>query len=131
LKPSIYLKGIDKFERATNRLLKDVTDEKTKLLLEQAKVVRDAIREAAPPGPTGNLKAACYAKAYPETISRPAIAFAGIRPRKAPHAHLVEYGHGGPHPAPPHPFFFRAWESVRDEVRETIKQGLKAIVERV
>jgi hypothetical protein len=23
---------------------------------------------------------------------------------KAPHAHLVEYGHGGPNPAPAHPF---------------------------
>src|SRR6056297_1127534 len=22
----------------------------------------------------------------------------------APHSHLVEYGHGGPKPAPPHPF---------------------------
>ena len=22
----------------------------------------------------------------------------------APHAHLIEYGHGGPNPAPPHPF---------------------------
>ena len=22
----------------------------------------------------------------------------------APHSHLVEYGHGGPRPAPPHPF---------------------------
>lgn len=26
-------------------------------------------------------------------------------------AHLVEYGHGGPHPAPPHPFMRPAWDS--------------------
>lgn len=27
------------------------------------------------------------------------------RHKKARHAHLVEGGHGGPHPAPPHPFW--------------------------
>jgi HK97 gp10 family phage protein len=26
----------------------------------------------------------------------------------APHAHLVEYGHGGPNPAQPHPFLRKA-----------------------
>jgi hypothetical protein len=77
---SVYLKGLDQLERNTNKLIKDVTTEKTKLLLEQAQVVRDALREAAPRGPTGNLKAACYAKAYPETTTSPAVAFAGIRP---------------------------------------------------
>lgn len=28
----------------------------------------------------------------------------GVDRKKAPHAHLVEFGHGGPHPAPAHPF---------------------------
>ena len=28
-----------------------------------------------------------------------------------PHSHLVEYGHGGPRPAPPHPFLRKALDS--------------------
>ena len=35
----------------------------------------------------------------------------------APHAHLVEYGHGGPQPAPPHPFLRKAFEANITEAR--------------
>jgi HK97 gp10 family phage protein len=31
-------------------------------------------------------------------------------------AHLVEFGHGGPHPAPPHPFMRPAWDSTKGQV---------------
>ena len=112
-----------------NKLLKGVTNEKTKLLLTQARLVRDRIREKAPRGPTGNLKAAAYASALPEKVTAPAVAFAGIRPRKAPHAHLVEFGHGGPHPAPPHPFVRPAWDEMKERVKQDIKEGLKRIIE--
>jgi HK97 gp10 family phage protein len=38
--------------------------------------------------------------------------------RAAPHAHLVEYGHGGPQPAPPHAFLRPAKDKViRDAIR--------------
>lgn len=33
----------------------------------------------------------------------------------APHAHLVEFGHGGPRPAPPHPFLQPAKEKAITE----------------
>lgn len=36
---------------------------------------------------------------------------------KAPHAHLVEFGHGGPHPAPAHPFLRPAKESVIAKIK--------------
>lgn len=42
----------------------------------------------------------------------------------APHAHLVEYGHGGPHPAGPHPFVRSAFDTAADEAYNTIKQEL-------
>jgi HK97 gp10 family phage protein len=35
----------------------------------------------------------------------------------APHAHLIEYGHGGPSPAPPHPFLRPALEKNITEAR--------------
>lgn len=47
----------------------------------------------------------------------------------APHAHLVEYGHGGPHPAPPHPFvrpsFDRRVDEAYDEMRRVLRNELK------
>lgn len=43
----------------------------------------------------------------------------------APHAHLVERGHGGPKPAPPHPFLEPAVESRQAEVTAAIMEELK------
>lgn len=84
-------------------------------------------RDAAPQGPTGNLKAAAYSNLAPEKT----VIFAGFRQGKgrAPHAHLVEYGHGGPHPAPPHPFMRPTWDSSKQEILEGIEQDLKQNIE--
>jgi len=128
LKCQIYLKGLDVLEKETNKIVKQLGEGKQKVLLTQARIVRDRIREKAPQGPTGNLKAAAYATALPESTTRKAVAFAGIRPRKAPHAHLVEFGHGGPHPAPPHPFVRPAWDEIRDTVKNNIRDGLGKVV---
>jgi HK97 gp10 family phage protein len=125
----IYLKGIDELERQANKLIKEVNSGKQKILLDQAKLVRDRIRERAPRGPTGNLKAAAYASSLPASLKGQAVAFAGIRPRKAPHSHLVEYGHGGPHPAPPHPFFRPAVDETMPKVRENIERDLKNVID--
>ena len=43
----------------------------------------------------------------------------------APHAHLVEYGHGGPAPAPPHPFVRPAFDRKSGEAYAEIKRVLK------
>lgn len=42
----------------------------------------------------------------------------------APYAHLVEYGHGGPHPAPPHPFLEPAARDAEDEAADAIMKEL-------
>ena len=130
MQSGIYLKGIEAFERETNKIIKEVNEEKTRLLLQQARIVRDRIKENAPLGPTGNLKKAAYAVVIPPSLKGAAVAFAGIRPRKAPHAHLVEFGHAGPHPAPAHPFVRPAWDSVKEEVKQNIAAGLKKAVEK-
>lgn len=126
---SIYIKGIDQLEKQVKQMLKEMGKEKANLLLGQARLIRDRIKEKAPVGETGNLKAAAYAAARPETTTYPVTAFAGIRPRKAPHGHLVEFGHGGPHPAPPHPFVRPAIDEMLPKVRENIKEGLKKMIE--
>ena len=43
----------------------------------------------------------------------------------APHAHLVEYGHGGPAPAPPHPFVRPAFDRKEGEAFAEIKRVLQ------
>ena len=46
----------------------------------------------------------------------------------APHAHLVEFGHGGPAPAPPHPFIRPAFDRQADNAFRIIREELgKAI----
>ncbi len=41
-------------------------------------------------------------------------------------AHLVEFGHGGPHPAPPHPFMRPAWQNSASQVAAIYRDVLGA-----
>ena len=43
----------------------------------------------------------------------------------APHAHLVEYGHGGPAPAPPHPFIRPSFDKKVDEAYDAMADVLE------
>lgn len=43
----------------------------------------------------------------------------------APHAHLVEYGHGGPAPAPPHPFVRPAFDRKEGEAFAEMRRVLE------
>lgn len=43
----------------------------------------------------------------------------------APHAHLVEYGHGGPAPAPPHPFVRLAYDRKGDEAYDEMMRIIR------
>lgn len=42
------------------------------------------------------------------------------------YATFVEYGHGGPHPAGPHPFLAPAFDSKQEEALSVIKGEIKA-----
>lgn len=53
------------------------------------------------------------------TVIETGISYARTR---AHHAHLVEGGHGGPHPAPPHPFWAPAVTAYGDEAAEKLEQ---------
>jgi HK97 gp10 family phage protein len=50
----------------------------------------------------------------------------GVIGNKAPHAHLVENGHGGPHPAPEHPFMAPAYEASKEEAYAIMREQLIA-----
>jgi len=51
------------------------------------------------------------------------------------YAHLVEFGHGGPHPAPPHPFMRPAFESAAQHamimLRNALWDGIQAEVKKL
>jgi HK97 gp10 family phage protein len=53
---------------------------------------------------------------------------AGIDLKRAPHAHLVEYGHGGTSPAPAYPFLRPAVASVRWAIVQIIESALKRLL---
>lgn len=52
----------------------------------------------------------------------------GVDRKKAPAAHLVELGHGGPHPAPAHPFLRPAFAMFR---RDAVTLVGKSIDEKI
>ena len=89
-------------------------------------VLREA--QANAPVRTGSLKAALKVGKRAKTGSSYAVevgAFHG----DAPHAHLVEHGHGGPHAAPAHPFLEPAAEATADEVTETVMAELMRMLD--
>lgn len=53
---------------------------------------------------------------------------AGVDLKRVPHAHLVEFGHGGPHPAPPHSFLRAAIDSVRPLIPRLVQDGLAQLL---
>ncbi len=81
----------------------------------------------------GNLKKGIVAKRFRNKIKGQPAAFAAIDRRIAPHAHLVERGHGGPNPAPAHPF----WRPTLDEfangneVEQEVAAALTKLIESV
>ena len=53
------------------------------------------------------------------------------RKEKAFYATPVEYGHGGPAPAPAHPFIRPAYDVRQDEAYEIIREGLRDAIDQM
>lgn len=87
-----------------------------------AEVLRKGIEEAAPVR-SGQLKKSVTILPVKSSGGKRSVE-AGIRHADAPHAHLVEKGHGGPHPAPPHPFAEPAAEKLEQQVLDAVVKSL-------
>lgn len=100
-----------------------------KVFMQGAMVI---VREAQDlvPVKTGRLKGAILAAYGDPKKSNVLVGVKSRGPRGAPHAHLVEYGHGGPSPAGAHPFFRPAVTASRNTVAAVIAEGLKELVEK-
>ena len=71
-------------------------------------------QNAEPHRRSGKLQAALKAK------ERSGAVDVGVFDNDAPHAHLVELGHGGPKPAPAYPFMEPAYVDTADEIQDII-----------
>lgn len=53
----------------------------------------------------------------------------GVFGNDAPHTHLVEFGHGGPKPAPAYPMLEPAYNETADEISDAIMRELGDAIE--
>jgi len=101
------LQGADKLVTSLGKTIDAIDKDKLDpIVLDAANALRAEIRKAAPKGKTGNLKRSLIRKKLPRKTGYPSAAVVRPNMKRAPHAWLVEYGHGGPHPAKAHPYFW-------------------------
>ena len=82
---------------------------------------------------TSNLSRSLVSKPFAKQRKGEPAAFVAVDYNIAPHAHLVEFGHGGPKPAAPKPFFrpvVHAWKELK-RTNETLKRYLAKANRRV
>ena len=113
------IQGLPELSRNFEKFIKLVDESECEnRILKIARVLKKNVSARAPLAPKGhykrgtkigvepgNLKHGIVAKKFRHKIPGQPATFVGIDYRVAPHATLVEYGHGGPHPASAHPFF--------------------------
>lgn len=116
--------GVDKMLGKIGTLRTITTLAETKaVFVKCAAIARDEIKDRAPVV-TGTLKGAIFAGGgSPDEAN----ALVGVNYRKAPHAHLVEFG--TVHSAP-HAFFRPGLQAAVPKVADALKDGLKDVIER-
>ena len=125
---SFKFEGMAELQEQLGKIIDGVTGEEMKqVFLSQAIVLRDEAKRIAPLGETGNLRRGIFASRGDENKPN---AIVGVDYRVAPHSHLVEFGHAGPHPAPPHPFMRPAILNKTEAVRKGMADGLGAIIKK-
>lgn len=126
------LRGLPKLATSLSTLLRTIEagegvgDEMKEVFMEGARKLRDEAKRMAPVR-TGLLRDSIFAT---KGVARKPSALVGVNFNRAHHAHLVEFGHGGPHPAPPHPYMRPALMSQRPVIQKIITDGLSKILKR-
>lgn len=126
--------SLESIERMAKALPPDGVE---RVLRRGAQVVRKEVIERAHLGPTGNLKKSVRTKKLKRLGFglNPAPIIVAVDRKKAPHAHLVEYGHAlvkngkviGHVPA--YPFWRPALDSKLPHAVSTVERGLVKLVE--
>lgn len=98
----VEIQGLDDLNRALMNVVNKLNPDKVEpVLFNGAKIITQAAKAKAPQssdlnpdGPTGRLKKAIRTKKLRRYGNKPAPAISAVDRKKAPHAHLVEYGTG-------------------------------------
>src|SRR5262245_57422587 len=143
-KLTVQISGMGEFEKNASEVVRLINSEEMQTrLLPGAMLVRDIAKRLVNfgPGDKTHLRDALFATkgkrakglvgslAAMAGFTEDVTVIAGVDRKKAPHAHLVEYGHGGPHAAPAYPYLRPAASAARpgiitvtqNAVRETLK----------
>ena len=137
----IEIQGIEELEKQMESLIKAVHPDKVEpVLLDGAKVMQKAIKGKIHHSITGNLKKGVKAKvmrrrggsaaAIGLSAGDAAPALVAMDFRTAPHYHLVEYGHGGPHPAPAYPFFRPGVDASKEQAINQIIEDINNLIDK-
>ena len=125
---AIDVQGIEELEAQLKEMIRQFDKEEVDpILIDGGKVLAAAVKSKAPRGPTGNLKKGIVAKQLNRIGDNPKTAFVGINYRRAPHAHLVEFGTSH---SRPHPFFRPAVDANWDKVINDIVDKLRSLAEK-
>jgi HK97 gp10 family phage protein len=120
--------GLPELSRNLQALAKMIDQDAVETgLLKIGSELRANVAARAPRGKTGNLKKGFRSKKFRNKIKGNPATFVAADYRIASHAHLVEFGHGGPHPAPPHPFFRPAMDEFKTGYESKVENMLRGI----
>jgi len=122
---SIKIEGVKEVTIALHNVNKNVIAELRAGAIEGAKIIADKARELAPMGPTGNLKKAIKYKEMPYKETSPIVSIAAVDRKKAPHAHLVEFGTVK---SRAHPYFRPAYRQMANRVKQIITEAMKRAI---
>lgn len=123
----VGVEGIDQINKNIAAKLTRMTGMEAKKVWMRAALVivreiRDMIHDV-----TGALSSGIFA-AYGKREKPNVIVGVSLGGRgKAPHGWVVEHGHGGPHPAPEHPYFKPGVRAARPTAAAIIAEGMKQI----
>ena len=135
---TVRLEGVDELRKQFQLIVKSVHPDKTEpILMKHARRLAVKVRKNTPRGPTGRLKRSVVAKKLKRQFGQAAPAIVAMDRKKAPHAHLVEFGHAivkngqviGHVPA--HPYFRNTVDENHDSTLRDVTADLQKLIEKV
>jgi HK97 gp10 family phage protein len=111
--------GLDKIIDSFDALEQNTDDCTKAAVVKGVKIVLKKMKDFCPVK-EGILKRSIQGKVL--KAKYPGVRLGTVKPnqKKAPHAALVEFGHGGPNPAPPHSYVRRAYDETKNEVENAM-----------
>lgn len=93
MRVNVELHGLDELNKKFGVLTRSLDPDRVEPVTHSAAdIITREMRSRAPDGPTGNLKGAIRTVKLKREGNKPAPSIAAVDRKKAPHAHLVEFG---------------------------------------